>query len=79
VLLVRGRVGIDVDAAYIQEYLDAARRYAYTSDWPAFEAGVRTRYDSMARIAVVPSWAKILDATRLPETVARLSCASKWG
>ena len=39
----------------------------------AFETGVRALYDSMVRIAVTPTWAKLIDfETTLPSAVEEL-------
>jgi hypothetical protein len=40
---------------------------------PEWEAGVRQIYKQMARVAITPTWAKILDfETRLPSFVEEL-------
>ena len=41
--------------------------------WQAFEAQVSELYEQMARITIVPEWAKLLDfETRIPSSVEQL-------
>ena len=46
----------------------------------AWEAGVRSLYDAMYRIRVVPRWAKVLDfETTLPSAVEELVARQETG
>jgi len=46
----------------------------------AWEAGVRSLYDAMYRIRVVPRWAKVLDfETTLPSAVEELVARQEAG
>jgi hypothetical protein len=54
-------------------YMTAEQR----TEW---EAGVRSLYDAMYRIRVVPRWAKVLDfETTLPSAVEELLARRKTG
>lgn len=67
VLLVRGTATIEIVDGIPPEYLAASRKSVDAAQWDAFEAGVRALYKQMARIAIEPEWAKVLDfETRLP-------------
>jgi hypothetical protein len=73
VLLVRGTASVAVVDGVPPEYLEGARRLVDAQQWQAFEAGVRALYKQMARIVIVPEWAKLLDfETRLPSAVEQL-------
>jgi hypothetical protein len=73
VLLVRGTARQDVVNGVPPEYLEAARKQVAPEQMPAFESQVRGLYKQMVRIAVTPTWAKILDfETRLPSPVEKL-------
>jgi pyridoxamine 5'-phosphate oxidase-like protein len=73
VLLIRGEATIEVIDGVLPEYLDGARRRYDADRYAAFEAEVRGLYKQMARIAITPTWVKVLDfETRLPEAVEEL-------
>ncbi len=73
VLLVRGTASVKIIDGVPSEYLQASQRYVPAQQWPAFEAQVRATYKQMARITIVPEWAKLLDfETRLPSAVEAL-------
>jgi hypothetical protein len=73
VLLVRGTASVEVVEGVPSEYLAGARKQVGEQQWPAFEAQVRALYTQMARIAITPTWAKLLDfETRLPRAVEQL-------
>ncbi len=73
VLLVRGTASVKIVDGVPSEYLQASQRYVPAQQWPAFEAQVRATYKQMARITIVPEWAKLLDfETRLPSAVEAL-------
>jgi hypothetical protein len=73
VLLVRGTASIDIVDGVAPEFLEASRKLVDESQWEGFEAGVRAMYAQMARIAITPEWAKLLDfETRIPDFMGRL-------
>jgi Pyridoxamine 5'-phosphate oxidase len=74
VLMVRGTASVTLEAGVPDEYVEAARRYVPAEMFAAWEQQVRGLYDEMARIAITPTWAKVLDfETRAPPAVARLA------
>jgi hypothetical protein len=75
ILLIRGRAELDVVEGIPDEYLEMNGTYTMTPeqrvDW---EAEVRSLYDGMVRIVVVPTWAKLIDfETTLPSAVEELA------
>jgi hypothetical protein len=73
VLLVRGTVNVEIIDGVPAEYLRASRKSVPEDQWPTFEAQVRSLYKQMARIVLVPEWAKLLDfETRFPVAVQGL-------
>ena len=72
IVLVRGTASVEIVDGVPPEYLEANRKGAPPEQWDAFEAEVRALYKQMARIAVTPEWAKVIDfETRLPSPVER--------
>jgi hypothetical protein len=72
-LLVRGTASVEIVDGIPTEYLAASRRYVPSDQQQAFEAQVPALYPAMARIAITPEWAKVLDfETRLPVAVEEL-------
>lgn len=73
-LLIRGDAEVDVVGGIPDEYLEAASSYEMTTEQRSeWEAGVRALYDSMARIVVTPTWAKLIDFDEvLPSAVEEL-------
>ena len=72
ILLVRGTAGVEIVDGVVPEYLTASRKGTPEDQWEAFEAEVRSLYKQMARIAVTPEWAKLIDfETTLPSAVER--------
>jgi hypothetical protein len=72
-LLVRGTAEVEVVDGVPPEYLEASRKTLSAEQFPAFEAQVRGLYRQMARIAIEPTWAKLLDfETTLPSAVEEL-------
>jgi hypothetical protein len=68
VLLVRGRAGIELLDVVGPEYERAATRYFGPEQGPAWVATLRGK--PMARIAITPEWAGILDfQTRFPSAL----------
>ena len=73
VLLVRGTSSIDIVDGVPDEFLLASRKGLPAEDMAGFEAQTRSLYPRMARIAIEPTWAKLLDfETRLPVAVQHL-------
>jgi hypothetical protein len=74
ILLIRGRVELDVVEGIPDEYLEMNSTYAMTPEQRVeWEAEVRSLYDGMVRIVVTPTWAKLIDfETTLPSAVAEL-------
>ena len=73
-LLIRGRVELDVVEGIPDEYLEMNSSYTMTPEQRVeWEAGVRALYDGMVRIVVTPTWAKLIDfETTLPSAVEEL-------
>lgn len=74
ILFIRGTVELDLVEGIPEEYLEMNSSYEMTPeqrvDW---EAEVRSLYDSMVRIVVTPTWAKLIDfETTLPTQVEEL-------
>ena len=74
ILLIRGRAELDVVDGIPDEYLEMNGTYEMTSEQRVeWEAEVRSLYDSMVRIVVTPTWAKLIDfETTLPSAVEEL-------
>ena len=74
ILLIRGRVELDVVDGIPDEYFEASGTYEMTPEQRVeWEAGVRSLYDGMVRIVVTPTWAKLIDfETTLPSPVEEL-------
>jgi hypothetical protein len=74
ILLIRGLAELDLVDGIPDEYLEASGTYQMTPEQRVeWEAGVRALYDSMVRIVVTPTWAKLIDfETTLPSPVEEL-------
>jgi Pyridoxamine 5'-phosphate oxidase len=74
-VLLRGDAEIDVVDGVVPEYLEAATKSMDGEELAAFEAGVRKTYDRMARISIVPDWARYFDfgAGRFPDFLRTLT------
>ncbi|WP_404962230.1 pyridoxamine 5'-phosphate oxidase family protein [Streptomyces sp. 147326] len=74
ILLIRGRVELDVVEGIPDEFLQANSTYTMTPEQRvAWEAEVRSLYDGMVRIVVTPTWAKLIDfEATLPSAVEEL-------
>ena len=73
VLLVRGTASVEVVDGVPPEYLAGSRKIVGEAQFPAFEEQVHGLYTRMARIAIEPTWAKLMDfETRLPHAVEQL-------
>jgi hypothetical protein len=72
-LLVRGTASVEIVEGVPQEYLESARKYLGEEGVREFEKEAREMYKQMARIAIQPDWAKIIDfQTRLPTAIEEL-------
>jgi hypothetical protein len=70
---VRGRARLEIVDGVPPEYLEGSRKFVGVEGMAAFEAQVRGLYKQMARIAIEPEWAKLLDfETTLPSAVEEL-------
>src|SRR5919206_2928502 len=74
ILLIRGRVELDVVDDIPEEYLQMNGSYEMTAEQRvAWEAEVRSLYDGMVRIVITPTWVKLIDfETTLPTAVEDL-------
>jgi len=74
ILLIRGLAELDVVDGIPDEYFEASGTYTMTPEQRVeWEAGVRALYESMVRIVVTPTWAKLIDfETTLPTPVEEL-------
>lgn len=73
-LLLRGAATIDVVDGPAPEYLEAAAKSMQGEELAAFERSVRETYDQMARIRIVPDWARYFDFStgRFPDFLREL-------
>jgi hypothetical protein len=74
ILLIRGEAVLDEVEGIPDEYLQMNGTYEMTPEQRAeWEAEVRSLYDSMVRIVVTPTWAKLIDFDEtLPTAVEEL-------
>jgi hypothetical protein len=74
ILLLRGEAVLDEVEGIPDEYLQMNGTYGMTPEQRVeWEAGVRSLYDSMVRIVVTPTWAKLIDFDEtLPTAVEEL-------
>lgn len=74
ILLIRGRAELDLHEGIPDEYIQLNGALTMTPEQRAeWEAGVRALYQSMYRIVVTPTWAKLIDfETTLPTAVEEL-------
>ena len=81
VLLVRGRADVEWVDGIPDEFMQMNDpSYMTAEQREAWEAGVRSLYDAMYRIRVVPRWAKVLDfETTLPSAVEELIARKEAG
>lgn len=75
ILLIRGRAELDIVEGIPDEFLQMNGSYSMTPEQrTAWKADVRSLYDSMVRIVVIPTWAKLIDfETTLPSAVEELA------
>ncbi|HTT93392.1 MAG TPA: pyridoxamine 5'-phosphate oxidase family protein [Solirubrobacterales bacterium] len=74
-LLLRGDAEVGVVDGPAPEYLEAAAKSMEGEELAAFERSCRETYDAMARISIVPDWARYFDfgAGRLPDFLRELT------
>lgn len=75
ILLIRGRAELEVIEGVPDEYFHTNGMYSVMTpeQQEEWEASVRALYDSMVRIVVTPTWAKLIDfETTLPSAVEEL-------
>ena len=74
ILLLRGEAMLDEVQGIPDEYIQASRTHHMSPEQRVeWEAGVRSLYDSMVRIVVKPTWAKLIDFDEtLPTAVEEL-------
>ena len=74
ILLIRGRVKLDVVDGIPDEFLQMNGSYQMTDEQRVeWEAEIRSLYDGMVRVVVTPTWAKLIDfETTLPTPVEQL-------
>ncbi|HEX7136026.1 MAG TPA: pyridoxamine 5'-phosphate oxidase family protein [Iamia sp.] len=74
ILLIRGRAELDEVEGIPDEYLEMNGSYEMTAEQRVeWEAEVHSLYESMVRIVVTPTWAKLIDfETTLPSAVEEL-------
>ena len=74
ILLIRGEAVLDEVDGIPDEYLQMNGSYQMTAEQRAeWETEVRSLYDSMVRIVVTPTWAKLIDFDEtLPSAVEEL-------
>jgi nitroimidazol reductase NimA-like FMN-containing flavoprotein (pyridoxamine 5'-phosphate oxidase superfamily) len=73
-LLIRGRAAVEIVEGIPPEYLAAARKSLSEEQASGFETEVAKLYDQMARISIVPAWARFYDfgVGRLPSFLLEL-------
>lgn len=73
ILLMRGTARMEILEGIPEEYLEASHKYVPRAQWSAFDEQVRGLYPRMARISIIPDWAKLIDfETTLPQAVDEL-------
>jgi hypothetical protein len=74
-LLLRGEAEIEVLDGPVPEYLEAAAKSMEGEELAAFEEACRETYDRMARISIIPDWARYFDfgAGRFPGFLRELT------
>ncbi|RZS44983.1 pyridoxamine 5'-phosphate oxidase [Herbihabitans rhizosphaerae] len=79
-LLIRGGATVEIVDGVPTEYVDGGRKSVPPAEFPAWEQGVHTLFDQMARITITPDWAKLLDfETTIPKAVEDLARAKFGG
>ncbi|MFC0543244.1 pyridoxamine 5'-phosphate oxidase family protein [Kutzneria chonburiensis] len=75
ILLIRGRVELDVVDGIPEEYLQMNGSYEMSAEQRVvWEAEVHSLYQGMVRVVVTPTWVKLIDfETTLPTPVEQLA------
>ena len=77
-LLLRGQASIDIVTGVPQDYIDASMKTQSARGAEDFESGVRAMYESMARITIELTWARMNDfEATLPREVEKLIAQKK--
>jgi len=72
-LLVRGDAWVETVQGVPDDYLESSHRGMAPETWSDFDAQVRALYDSMVRVTITPTWARLNDFQRTaPRAVERL-------
>ena len=72
-LLIRGRAAIEIAEGVPPEYLEASMKTQSARGAQDFASAVRSMYDSMARVTITPTWARLNDFEKtLPKDVERV-------
>jgi hypothetical protein len=80
VLLVRGTARVELIDGVVPEYVQAARRYLGEEQGRGWEEQAQGMFKQMARIAIEPEWAKILDfQTRFPSAIEKAVSGGSQG
>lgn len=75
-LLVRGEAALETVQGVPDDYLESSHRGMAPETWDDFDAGVRALYDSMVRVVITPTWARLNDFNRTaPRAVEKLIAA----
>jgi Pyridoxamine 5'-phosphate oxidase len=75
-LLLRGTAEVEIVDGVPEDYLAASHRGIPAEQQDSFDAQVRGLYDSMARIVVTPTWARLNDFQRTaPRAIERIVAA----
>jgi hypothetical protein len=73
ILLVRGDAVVELVDGVPDDFIESSRRFIPEAGWEDWKTGTRAMYKQMARIAITPDWAKVIDfETRLPSAIADL-------
>ena len=74
ILLIRGRVELDLVDGVPEEFLQMNGTYGMTAEQRVeWEREIRSLYDAMVRVVVTPTWAKLIDfETTLPRAIEEL-------
>ena len=79
ILLIRGRAELEVVDGIPEEYLQMNGSYEMTPEQRVeFEAEVHSLYDGMVRIAITPTWAKLIDFEETLPTAVEVTRGRSW-
>jgi len=78
-LLVRGGAEVEEVEGVPAEFLEASRKTMPPERFAAWEMQQRAVYERMARVAIVPQWAKLIDFQEtLPQAVDEILRSKGW-